>query len=230
MTDYRGKLHTLMNETLVDEARHHDWRYLAIRPRYMPARPWKAGEVVTGDCSKGVQDLCWWAEVPHDPMAMHYGPYGNSATLTAHLPVVDHPRLLEVGDIVTFGPDGNDHAAMVKERGSDPLLWSFGHQGAPNTYRLSQDSREHHLRRLILPETPMTPEDKLRAMTGYWAWLQWRLGEGDWRHYPPAAKGVRPHVPKVISLRWWVRYRRFLRNRQSANVIKPETPPKREGK
>jgi hypothetical protein len=222
--DYRGRLHTLMRETLADERRYHDWTYYATRPRYMPHRPWYTDERVVGDCSKGVQFLCWWAAVPSDPMGMHYGPYGNSATLAAHLPHALHAYQLDIGDIITFGLWGNDHAAMVLERGSDPVLWSFGHPGAPNTYHLSYDKRVHQYLRLLLPATPLTPEERLRAMTGYWSWLQWRLGEGHWRHYPPMGKHVRPHVPVVIPPAWWRNYRRFIHQRHVGNKLNPATP------
>jgi hypothetical protein len=43
-------------------------------------------------------------------------------------------------------------------------------------------------------EPPPTPQDKLRAKTGFYAWVAWRLGEGPWQHYSPANKTVRPAV------------------------------------
>jgi hypothetical protein len=207
----RATLHTLMADTLADEIHHHNWTYEPIRPMNVPSS-YVPGRHVIGDCSKGVQYLCHWAGVS-DPMKMHYGPYGNSQTLAASLQHLDRASDLEIGDIITFGIDGSAHAAMVKERGSDPLLWSFGHQGAPNEYHLSQDRRPHQFLRNPIEAYVPTSADKLRAKTGYWAWLQWRLGEGSWAHYPPASKSVRPHVPHVIPLRWWRRYRKFLANR-----------------
>lgn len=210
-----------MRETVADEAAHHDWSYEAIRPLDMPAKPWHSGQIVTGDCSKGCQYLAWWAGAP-DPMGLRFGPYGNSQTMTLHLEHVDHPADLEVGDYVTFGPDGADHAAAVLEKGVDPLLWSFGHQGAPNTYRLSYDRRERHY--LHNPAKPLlTPAEKLRLKTGYWSWLQWRLGEGAWKHHGKADAKVRPTIPKRIPLSWWRRYARYLLNRRSGNKLNPET-------
>jgi hypothetical protein len=226
--DYRKRLATLMAKTLADETARHDWDYEDVRPRPMPKRPWSGGMRIDGDCSKGVQFLCWWAYVPEDPMGMHYGPYGNSATIAAHLQ--DHLAYtsdLLVGDIVTFGLYGTEHAAMVMETGDDPLLWSFGVQGAPNTYRLSWDRRPHQLLRLQLPKYVPTKAEKLRAKTGYWAWLQWRLGEGGWVSYPPMAKTVRPHVPRTISPLWWRQYKKFLKNRQKGNKTTP-TPTSEE--
>lgn len=207
----RGRLVALMKATLDDQAKNHDWTYRAVRPMPVPAK-WSAGLRVTGDCSKGVQYLCHWAGAP-DPMGNGFGPYGNSQTIWSHLQHADRPGELEPGDVVTFGAWGSEHAAMVLEPGDDPLLWSFGHQGAPNTYRLSLDRREHQLLRLPIKYVP-TPQDRLRARTGWFAWVAWRLGEGDWRHHKPSAKNVRPNVPRLIPARWWVRYAQFLAARK----------------
>ncbi len=218
----RLKLQKLMAATLADEQAHHDWTYHAVRPLPVPPS-WKPGQHVTGDCSKGVQMLAKWAAAP-DPMGNNFGVYGNSQTICLHLQHLAQPSELAVGDIVTFGPNGRDHAAMVLKAGADPLLWSFGHQGAPNSYRLSADTRVHQLLRLPAPAYVPTAEDKLRAETGYWAWVQWRLGEGDWFHYAPATATVRPNVPKLIPPAWWVAYLQFLANRKKGNP--PTTEPR----
>lgn len=211
----RQRLHDLMRATLADEAAHHTWRYHAVRPMPVPSA-WKAGQRVTGDCSKGVQFLARWANAP-DPMQNGWRTDGNSQTIWLRLPHLDSPGKLEVGDIVLFGRDGIDHAAMVLEPGSDPLLWSFGHQGAPNSYRLSYDRRTKTYCKLPVVVPPPTARDKLRAKTGFYAWVAWRLGEGPWRHYGSTNKTVRPNVPRVIPLDWWKRYARFLANRDSGD-------------
>lgn len=218
ITDLRAKLHSLMQETLADEAARHDWTYHAVRPCVVPAS-WHAGLRVSGDCSKGVQFLCKWAGAALDPMGMHYGDWGNSETLCVHLQHLGSARDLLVGDIVTFGVRGSEHATMVMERGDNPLLWSFGHQGAPNTYRLSQDGRVHQFLRNPVPVYVPTAADKLRAKTGYFSWVAWKLGEGDWHTYTPANPHVRPNVPKVISPVWWKRYAQFLANRHNGDPI-----------
>jgi hypothetical protein len=205
-----------MNATLADESVRHDWIYAAVRPMYVPAS-WVAGQRVVGDCSKGCQYIARWAEGP-DPMGEDFGPYGNSSTLWLRaIEHYDHPSELEVGDFVTFGQDGDEHATVVLEGGSDPLLWSFGHQGSPNSYRLSQDTRPAQFLRYLYddPAPPPTPQDKLRAKTGWFAWVAWKQGEGAWKHYGKANRKVRPSVPRVIPLSWWRRYVRFLRNRKS---------------
>ncbi len=56
-------------------------------------------------------------------------------------------------------------------------------------------------------------EAKLRASTGYWAWLDWRLGEGAWKPYGASNQHVRPNVPRQVPARWWARERAFIRAR-----------------
>ncbi len=209
----RQRLLTLMQATIADEQANHSWTYAEVRPLATPVRPWKPKMKVRGDCSKGVQWLAWWAKAP-DPMQNGFGPYGNSQTIWSVLHPVDTPAELEVGDLVTFGYNGNKHAAMVMEPGPDPLLWSFGHQGAPDAYRLSQDKRPHQLRKLPVPDPPPSPQEKLRAMTGWFSWVAWRLGEGPWKPYGALSKAVRPAVPKLIPPLWWGRLAQFLADRK----------------
>lgn len=213
--DVRAAMQRLMQATLADEQRNHTWTYRAVRPMAVPPR-WQALERIVGDCSKGCQYLARWGGGP-DPMGLNYGPYGNSATMCHHLQHLDRPSQLQVGDYVTFGVAGSEHAACVLEAGSDPLLWSFGHQGAPNSYRLSYDRRPHQLLRNPVPMYVPTPQDKLRLATGYFAWVAWKLGEGDWASYGPAASKVRPNVARVIGPVWWRRYLAFLANRNKGD-------------
>lgn len=224
MKDIRANLKRLMLVTVADEQRRHCWDYHAVRPMVVPYS-WHEGQHVKGDCSKGVQYLCKWAGAP-DPFRENFDVWGNSQTLwlkCQHITL----RELEVGDFVTMGHNGEEHATMVyeapgAENNFDPLLWSFGHQGAPNFYRASADRREKQYLRNPVPRYVPTPEDKLRARTGWFAWVAWKLGEGDWRSHKPSDPKVRPHVPKRIPASWWVRYARFLKNRKTPN--KPTTP------
>jgi hypothetical protein len=213
--DYRSKLHAIMVATLADEKAHKDWVYREVRPMPVPAT-WHAGQAVHGDCSKGVQYLCKWVNAP-DPMQNNFGPYGNSQTLWSRLQHLDHPIDLKVGDIVTFGFDGNQHATMVMETGANPLLWSFGHQGAPDSYRLSDDTRQAQFLRNPVPVYVPTPQERLRAKTGWFSWVAWKLGEGDWKYYVKNDPRVRPNVPRLIPPSWWKRYALFLKNRNKGN-------------
>lgn len=214
--DFRAVVVMLMRQTLADEAAHGDWTYEAVRPMPMPPRPWTPGLRVRGDCSKGVQYLSFWAGLT-DPMNENFGPYGNSQTLWLRLQHLDHPSELLAGDAVTFGVDGDEHAARVLEPGGDPLLWSFGHQGAPNTYRLSFDQRPAQYLRCPIPVYVPTPDDRLRSRTGWFAWMAWRLGEGDWKPHGKAAPNVRPNVPAAIDESWWERYATFVANRDKGD-------------
>jgi hypothetical protein len=225
-TDVRLALAVTMRATLADEAAHHNWTYAAIRPEAMVGTRghYPAGERIYSDCSKGVQRICFWTVGAPDPMKNGWGAYGNSSTICAVLAHLDHPSELLVGDPVTFGVNGDEHAAMTLEAGPDPLLWSDGHQGAPNTYRLSWDRRDHQLLRLPVAVYVPTPQDLLRAKTGYWSWMQWKLGEGAWSHYAPAAAKVRPNVPIPIPKLWWDQRAAFLKARKHPNG--PSVPVK----
>lgn len=208
----RDELVRLMSATLAD--RQH-WVYALRRPLFVPPT-WHPGQRVYADCSKGVQYLCRWAGAP-DPMLSGWSEWGNSTTLALNLPHVFAPAALRPGDIVTFGVNGGQHAAMVLEQGLDPLLWSHGHQGAPNTYRLSEDRREHQLLRIQVPDFSTPTPAALRARTGWFAWVAWRLAEGDWKEYGAANPKVRPDVPKLIPASWWQRLLVFLANRKKAS-------------
>jgi hypothetical protein len=215
--EVRSNLGTLMDATVADEVAHHLWDYHAVRPMYVPAA-WAPGDDEEGDCSKGVQYVCRWEGSVHDPMGMDWGPYGNSTTICLHLTHLDSLADVRVGDIVTFGLHGDEHAAMVrglvKRNGKvvDLNLWSFGHQGAPNFYLLSQDGREYQLLRvrLAIHAHAKTPPSVLRAKTGYWSWRQWRLGTGAWHGYGKRDRDVRPNVPHRIPAAWWKRFAQSL--------------------
>lgn len=211
-----------MRAWLADQAANMDTDYAAVRP--LPLYGSRGAGYPKGkkrsDCSWGVRLVCWWTPDAPDPMGTNFQGGGNSTTICLALEHLTDPRQLEVGDLVTFGPGGDEHAAMVIEAdpvNGNPLLFSDGHQGAPNTYRLSWDKREHQLLRLPLADEPSTPQDQLRAKTGYWSWMQWKLGEGAWRHYVPAAKAVRPNVPRVIPTSWWKLRAKYLLNRKKGN-------------
>lgn len=43
----------------------------------------------------------------------------------------------------------------------------------------------------------------LRARTGYWSWLGWRLGQAAWKPYGKTNPHVRPRVPRAVPAAWW---------------------------
>ena len=130
----RDVLHSLMTQTATGK---YGWRYEEIRPLLMPP---VLGHGVMADCSYGVTILCHWAGLP-DPTGFNYNGYGNSVSIFHHLPHVA-VKDAKVGDILLFGPEGEWHATMIYTPGLIPVLWSFGHQGAPNLYSLSADPRK----------------------------------------------------------------------------------------
>jgi GH24 family phage-related lysozyme (muramidase) len=129
----RDLLHAYMTATAGNP---YSWNYREVRPLGMPP---KLAHGINADCSFGVKILCDWAGVP-DPTGGNYDGFGNSVSIFHHLPHVTKAQA-KTGDILVFGPNGEWHATMILEPGADPLLWSHGHQGAPNLYRLSQDKR-----------------------------------------------------------------------------------------
>ncbi len=131
--DKRTLLHAFMVATAGNA---YGWTYREVRPLSLPP---KLAHGVIADCSFGVKVLCDWAGVP-DPTGENYDGYGNSTSIFEHLPHVPLAQA-KTGDILLFGPEGAWHATMILSPGADPMLWSHGHQGAPNLYPLSADSR-----------------------------------------------------------------------------------------
>lgn len=56
--------------------------------------------------------------------------------------------------------------------------------------------------------------DQLRALQGYWPWLEWRLGESRWKAWGPMNDAVRPDVAARIPQSWWQQLKAFLGARQ----------------
>ncbi len=217
MTDVRALLAKTMKATLAAEAAHHNWTYAEVRPLPMPPRKLSPAAAVLADCSKGVQYICWWTPGAPDPMGNGWSEYGNSQTIWSALHHLDTVEQLEIGDVVTFGVDGDAHAAMVLEAGPDPLLWSHGHQGAPDTYRLTADTRPHQFLKLPLADPPPTAAELLHAKTGFYSWVAWKLGEGPWAPYGSSNPAVRPLVNRTISQDWWRRFNAFVDARKNGN-------------
>ena len=126
----------------------YGWQYKEVRPLPLPPL---LEHGITADCSFGVKILCHWAGVQNDPTGNDWDGNGNSTSIYNHLP---HIPVAEgrVGDIVVFGPNGSAHAAMIMAADpTNPKLWSFGHQGAPNVYHLHDDSRPATVCKLPAP-------------------------------------------------------------------------------
>lgn len=225
--DYRAEMARLMRLTVDDQARRGTWRYRAVRPQDIPAR-YSSGQIVEVDCSDYCRTIARLAGVPDDPAGTAWEPYGNSSSIWAHLHTALPITAAEVGDIFVFGHfTGELHACMVHDvtNPHDPDVANMGTSGQPVFRKLSQEIAGHPgatvtLCKIRLPAAPVVPPAvaKLRARTGFYSWVAWRLGEQDWRHYGPANKTVRPNVPKVVPLAWWKRYAVFLANRKKPNA------------
>lgn len=51
---------------------------------------------------------------------------------------------------------------------------------------------------------------------GYWEWLAWRLGEGDFKDVGPASKAHRPDgLPDRVPVAWWARMARYVAARKA---------------
>lgn len=216
-----------MTATVADEAQDHNADYVFARPMpvptrtraYVPKLKWRA------DCSSGARDVCWWVPGAPDPFVNGWAPWGNSSTIWAHLHHEDDHSKAEVGDLFTFGHwTGEAHVSMLFDDTSlsNPPLWNFGRQGQPIISTLEIEMAAHPgmevtLCKLPIVDPPMTPQEKLRAMTGFYSWVAWTLGEGPWKHYGAKNRKVRPDVPSRISAQWWLRYGQFLKNRNKGN-------------
>lgn len=231
----RSALVTLMAATVASQQARHNWRYRPVRPQEVTLTLNDlVSELVDADCSDGVRCLCHAVGVKDDPAGTGYQPYGNSSSIWAHL---HHISLTAAQpcDIVTFGRySGESHALMLWEKygtgDAEWWCWNHGATGQPAKRRLLDEIAAHAgmavtVCRLNVQDPKPTPEDELRAMTGFYSWLAWQLGEGPWKRYGPENRAVRPNVPKVIpNPSWWARRAQFLSNRKKAN---PETKVKK---
>lgn len=211
-----------MAATAADEQAHHDWTYEAVRPMAVPGS-WKPRQRVRGDCSKGVQFTCKWTPGAPDPMRNGWSVYGNSSTIWMES---DHIELADAqpGDMPAFGLSGDHHICMLyKIVNGAWLVWNFGRQLQPAIVPLAYEIADHQGLPMTVcqlgPLPPPTEAEKLRAMTGFWAWLAWYLGEGQhtFKPYGPRNPKVRPQVPQVIPTEWWEHERRFVQNRKNGN-------------
>lgn len=221
--DKRAEAVAIMERTVSDQAAYHNWTYQAVRPQEIPSS--YHGQHVVVDCSDGCRAICRWANIP-DPAGNDFAPYGNSTSIWLHCDTIALKDAAP-GDIATFGKwQGEDHACMFWEKygpnDHDWYVWNMGAQGQPAKRTLSAEIAGHPgttmtVKRIEAPVLPPSQEHVLRAKKGYYAWVAWRLGEGPWKKYGPAAKKVRPNVPRVIPAAWWARLVRFLANRKKGN-------------
>lgn len=102
----------------------------------------KLGGHIMFDCSQAVTQVCKWAGLD-DPNNLGYAWPGYTGMLLAARPHYTRASSAGIGAIVVYGPATGDHASMVYEPGSDPLLWSHGFDGGPLLIRLSKQRKMH---------------------------------------------------------------------------------------
>jgi hypothetical protein len=217
----RTRIVDLIEKTCADQARLHHDVYGFFRPQVIPAS-YVPGMKLVLDCSDYCRFICRAADVKDDPAGNGYADFGNSSSIWVHLHHIDLADALP-GDIVVFGFwTGEKHACILHSKDPKTGQWkvgNFGGPGQPIIDWLSQEISYHRgmtmtVCRINVPVPPPTPQDKLRAMTGFYSWVAWALGEGPFRNYGKKNPTVRPAVPKRISAGWWVRYAQFLKNRK----------------
>lgn len=227
---FRKDMARLMKESVDDQAAHGNYDYVFARPQSVKVPiTYKPGKKIELDCSDYCRFIAWNAKVPDDPAGTDYADYGNSNYIWLHLPHAASLEDVQVGDIFTFGYyAGERHACMaynIKDK-KNPIVANMGTDGQPVFRTLQQEIDGHRGMTVTLckiklpPDPPATPEDKLRAKTGFYAWFKWIQGEGEWKHYGPKNPEVRPDVPKNIGLRrpkWWARRVQFLARRKKGD-------------
>jgi hypothetical protein len=89
------------------------------------------------DCSEFVKWMFKLAGLK-DPTGFNMAPFGNSTSMYDTLTHFTDPMETALGTIVVFGPEGDNHAAIVYTGGiEDPILVSHGDARGPHKLALS---------------------------------------------------------------------------------------------
>jgi hypothetical protein len=147
-TAQRAKLHELMTFLLAHEPAVHYAQRRPMRTAAMSESSFRyhvEHEGVAMDCSETVYLLLRLAGLNVHTAGYLAGGYGNSHTLWASLPHYTSPKGTKVGAVVTYGPYGGVHAAIVMDDAgtSDPWLFSMGSEGGPRRVRWSVENAVH---------------------------------------------------------------------------------------
>jgi hypothetical protein len=165
LTGAQARLHKVMVATVGNP---FGWTYNFIRPLTLPKGKLTNADFASraalnaalkrlvsryrSDCSWGGKTLFWLVGCADDPTGEKWNGWGNTSTTYQHLPKrpgldnAMHPApadlaRCQVGDIGLVGENGSDHFFIIMEAGPNPLVWSDGFNGAPNSYHVLDDPR-----------------------------------------------------------------------------------------
>lgn len=141
-----AQIRTLMQRymftTVSDQAKHSNWVYEFSRALPVVPIGYTPSVKILADCSFGCKLICHAAGVP-DPTGYNYLGYGNSGSIWHHLPKITLSEA-KPGDIVTFGFEGDHHAAMLYMwHDNHCWLWNHGRQGQPVFSTLGAETAYH---------------------------------------------------------------------------------------
>lgn len=121
--------------------------YAEVRPVPLPPRrdyrlEWAGGRAVTTDCSGFALIATDLAGVNTDPTGNRWDGAGYSVQFFTN-PANRHLALSEIrpGDFVVYGPEGDEHIAVIVRTKGEALVSSHGQPGDPSIYPLSLDQR-----------------------------------------------------------------------------------------
>lgn len=137
----RAKLGGWMDRQVAHAANVH---YAEMRPIPLTAMRHELYPYTT-DCSGSVIGGYYAVGAPA-PVANGYDGQGDTAAIRAHLPRRAHVADCRVGDPIVLGRDDNhagQHVVMVRDAGSDPLVYSHGQEDGPWYKPLSVELAAH---------------------------------------------------------------------------------------
>lgn len=113
-------------------AAHAGIAYAMTRPIPLHAIVYRHTPFAT-DCSGLITGAAYASCCP-DPNGLGYNGQGFTGTILAHATPIRREDL-RAGDLIVFGGGTGDHVVAVHTMAPDPIVFSHGHQGAPDDPR-----------------------------------------------------------------------------------------------
>lgn len=115
------------------------------------------------------------------------------------------------GDVRVF----TAHYTYIEHRCT--ALCGFGFKGIADATQWTDKALGRNLDQSLVADDFFGASRKssvfLKTQTGFWSWLQWNVGEGNWKGWGRRNPVVRPNVPARISGAWLRKLAAFLRAR-----------------